>query len=54
VDKGSIWGDEPLTRSPSMEKVTRMPEVYLIGMEDKEPSSIMNAIGNGHRVAKVI
>jgi 2,4-dienoyl-CoA reductase (NADPH2) len=104
VDKDKILGGEPLMRSPSMEKVTRMPEVkyeeitnkgltvttkegkrqtieadtivtatsprlntellkaiegkvpevYLIGIEDKEPSSIMNAIGNGYRVAKAI
>ena len=99
-----IWGDDPLSRSPSMEKVIRIPEVqyeeitdkglnvttrdgkrqtieadtiitatsprlnkellkafegkvpevYLVGIEDEEPSSIMNAIGNGYRVAKVI
>jgi 2,4-dienoyl-CoA reductase (NADPH2) len=104
VDRGAIWGDEPLVRSPSMEKVTRMPEVqykemtdkglsvntsegkrqileadtfvtassprlntellkaieekapevYLVGIGDKEPSSIMNAIGNGYRIAKTI
>jgi 2,4-dienoyl-CoA reductase (NADPH2) len=104
VDTGTIWGDEPLLRSPSMEKVTRMPEVqyegitdkglrvvtkegnrqtieadtiitaasprlntellkaiegtvpevYLIGIEDKEPGSIMNAIGNGYRVAGAV
>jgi 2,4-dienoyl-CoA reductase (NADPH2) len=104
VDEDRIWGDEPLMRSPSMEKVTRMPEVkyqeitnqglsvitregkrqtieadtivtaaspglntgllkaiegkvpevYLIGIGDKEPSSIMNALGNGYRVAKAI
>jgi 2,4-dienoyl-CoA reductase (NADPH2) len=104
VDKGAIWGDEPLLRSPSMEKVTRIPEiqygemadkglsvvskdgkrltigadtiitaasprlntellktiegivpeVYLVGIEDKEPGSIMNAIGNGYRVARAI
>jgi 2,4-dienoyl-CoA reductase (NADPH2) len=104
VDKGMIWGDEPLMRSPSMEKVTRVPnveyeevidtglivttkegkrktidadtivtatsprlntellkavegkvrEVYLVGMEDNEPSSIMNAIGSGYRIARVI
>jgi 2,4-dienoyl-CoA reductase (NADPH2) len=30
------------------------PEVYLIGIEDKEPSSIMNAIGNGYRIARAI
>jgi 2,4-dienoyl-CoA reductase (NADPH2) len=104
VDKGSIWGDEPLLRSSSMEKVRRMPEVqceeitdkglivttkegkkqtieadtiimaasprlntellraiegiipeaYLVGSEDKEPSSIMNAVGSGYRIAKVI
>ena len=104
VDEGTIWGDEPLMRSPSMEKVTRMPEVqyeeitdkglivttregkrqtieadtivtatsprlntellkaiegkapevYLIGIDDKEPGSIMNAIGNGYRIAKAI
>ncbi len=104
VDKDFIWGDEPLFRSPSMEKVTRMPgvqyeeitykgltvitregkrqtieadtiitassprlntellksiegkapEVHLIGIQDKEPSSILNAIGNGYRIAKAI
>jgi pyruvate/2-oxoglutarate dehydrogenase complex dihydrolipoamide dehydrogenase (E3) component len=104
VDKGTIWGDEPLLRSPSMEKVTRMPEVryeeitdkglivttsegkkqtieadtiitaasprlntelleaikgkipevHLVGIEDKETSSIMNAIGNGYRLARAI
>jgi 2,4-dienoyl-CoA reductase (NADPH2) len=104
VDKDMIWGDDPFTRSSSMEKVTRMPEVqfeeisdkglsiitkegkrqtieadtiitaaspgintellksiegkvpevYLIGSKDKEPSSIMNAIGNGYRIAKAI
>jgi 2,4-dienoyl-CoA reductase (NADPH2) len=32
----------------------RVPEIYLIGMDDKEPSSIMNAIGNGYRVARGI
>jgi 2,4-dienoyl-CoA reductase (NADPH2) len=104
VDEGTIWGDEPLMRSPSMRKVTTMPgikyeeitdkgliittkegkrqtieadtivtatsprpntellkavegtvpEIYLIGMDDKEPSSIMNAIGNGYWVARGI
>ncbi len=104
VDEGSIWGDEPLLRSPSMEKVTRMagvrfeeitdkgltvttregrrqtieadtiitaasprpnmdlmkavegkvPEVYLIGAKDVQPSSIMNAIGDGYRTAKAL
>lgn len=104
VDEDLIWGDDPLVRSPSMEKVIRMPtikceeitdkgvivttgdgkkqtieadtiitaaspslnvdlfkaiegkvpEVYLIGGDDKEPSSIMNAIGNAHRTAKAI
>jgi 2,4-dienoyl-CoA reductase (NADPH2) len=32
----------------------RVPEAYLIGIDDKEPSCIMNAIGNGYRVAKAI
>jgi 2,4-dienoyl-CoA reductase (NADPH2) len=32
----------------------KSPEVYLVGIEDKEPSSIMNAIGNGYRLAKAI
>jgi 2,4-dienoyl-CoA reductase (NADPH2) len=32
----------------------RVPEIYLIGMDDREPSSIMNAIGNGYRVARSI
>ncbi len=104
VDEDLIWGNDPLVRSPSMEKVIRMPgtrceeitdygvvvttgdsgkqiieadtiitaanpnlntdlfdsikgkvpEVYLIGMDDAEPSSIMNAIGNGYRTAKAI
>jgi 2,4-dienoyl-CoA reductase (NADPH2) len=104
VDEESIWGDDPLVRSPSMDKVTRItgimceeitengliinigegvkqtieadtiftaaspglntdllkaiegkvPEAYLIGIEDKEPSSIMNAIGNAYRLAKNI
>jgi hypothetical protein len=31
-----------------------IPEAYLIGIEDKEPGCIMNAIGNGYRVAKAI
>jgi NADPH-dependent 2,4-dienoyl-CoA reductase/sulfur reductase-like enzyme len=102
VDEAAIWGDEPLVRSHSMEKVTRLPgvryeeitagglvvltaegrrltleadtiitapgprrdvelyrslqgmvpEVYLLGMDEREPASIMNAIGNGYRVAK--
>jgi 2,4-dienoyl-CoA reductase (NADPH2) len=104
VDEGTIWGDEPLLRSPSMRKVKtmpgiryekitgkgliiitregrrqdikadtivaatsprpdtgllkafegRVPETYLIGMDDKEPGSIMNAIGNGYWVARGI
>ena len=104
LDTAAIWGDEPLVRSPSMEKVTRIPgvqyeeitdrglvvvtkegrrqtieadtiitassprlntellkaveglvpEAHLIGMDDKEPGSIMNAIGNGYRVAKAL
>lgn len=104
VDENSIWGDEPLLRSPSMEKVRRMPQVqygditekglivttregrrqfieadtiisassprlntelfqailgkvpeaYLVGSDDKEPGSIMNAIGNGYRIASAI
>ena len=104
VDENAIWGDTPLLRSPSMEKVTRMPEVrydhitdkglivitkegkkeiieadtiitassprlntqllkafegkapevYLVGSEDPEPGCIMNAIGNGYRIAKAI
>jgi 2,4-dienoyl-CoA reductase (NADPH2) len=32
----------------------RVPEIYLIGMDDKEPGSIMNAIGNGYRAARGI
>jgi hypothetical protein len=32
----------------------KAPEIYLLGIEDKEPNSIMNAIGNGHRVARAI
>lgn len=32
----------------------KAPEVYLIGMGDKEPGSIMNAIGSGYRIAKAI
>jgi len=32
----------------------KAPETYLIGIEDKEPSSIMNAIRNGYRVARAI
>jgi len=32
----------------------KAPEVYLLGLEDKEPSSIMSAIGNGYRVARAI
>lgn len=32
----------------------KAPEVYLIGIDDKEPSSIMNAIGNGYRTARAI
>jgi 2,4-dienoyl-CoA reductase (NADPH2) len=32
----------------------KVPEVYLLGMDDKEPGSILNAIGNGYRVAKAI
>jgi 2,4-dienoyl-CoA reductase (NADPH2) len=104
VDEDLIWGDDPLVRTPSMEKVIRMPEVrceeitdkgvvittsegrkqtieadtiitassprlntdflkavegsvsevYLIGVDDKEPSSIMNAIGNGYKTAKAL
>jgi 2,4-dienoyl-CoA reductase (NADPH2) len=104
VDADSIWGDEPLLRSPAMEKVTRMPcvqyneikdkeliittkdgkrqtikadtiitaasprlnmellkdlqgkvpELYLVGSQDKEPGSIINAIGDGYRIAKVL
>jgi 2,4-dienoyl-CoA reductase (NADPH2) len=104
VDEDVIWGDEPLVRSPSMEKVKRMPgiqydeitneglsiitgdgerytieadtiitasrprlntelfdaieskvaETFLVGFGDKEPSSIMNAIGNGYRIARAI
>jgi 2,4-dienoyl-CoA reductase (NADPH2) len=104
VDENAIWGDTPLLRSPSLEKVTRMPEVryeqitdqglavitregkkefieadtiitassprlnmqllkavegkapevYLVGSGDPEPGCIMNAIGNGYRIAKAI
>ena len=32
----------------------KAPEVYLLGLEDKEAGSIMNAIGNGYRVARAI
>jgi 2,4-dienoyl-CoA reductase (NADPH2) len=32
----------------------KVPEVYLLGKDAKEPGSIMNAIGNGYRVAKAI
>jgi 2,4-dienoyl-CoA reductase (NADPH2) len=32
----------------------KVPEVYLVGMEDKESGSIMNAIGNGYRIARAI
>ncbi|MBN2417981.1 MAG: FAD-dependent oxidoreductase [Deltaproteobacteria bacterium] len=32
----------------------RAPEVYLVGMEDREPSTIMNAIGNAFRLAQEI
>jgi 2,4-dienoyl-CoA reductase (NADPH2) len=32
----------------------KVPEVYLLGRDAKEPGSIMNAIGNGYRVAKAI
>jgi 2,4-dienoyl-CoA reductase (NADPH2) len=35
VEEGSIWGDEPMLRSPSMEKVTRMPEVRYEEITDK-------------------
>ena len=104
VDENAIWGDTPLLRSPSLEKVARMaevryeqitdkglvvttreektvlieadtiitassprlntellravegkaPEIYLIGSEDPEPGCIMNAIGNGYRIARAI
>jgi thioredoxin reductase len=30
------------------------PEIYLVGMEDREPGSIMNAIGNGFLLAQGI
>jgi thioredoxin reductase len=30
------------------------PEVYLVGKDDEEPSSIMNAIGNGFWLAQGI
>jgi len=29
-------------------------EVYLVGMDDKEHGSIMNAIGNAYRIAKAV
>ena len=32
----------------------KVPEAYLIGIEDKESCCIMNAIGNGYRIAKAI
>jgi 2,4-dienoyl-CoA reductase (NADPH2) len=104
VEEGLIWGDVPMLRSPSMEKVIRMPEVhyeeitdkglivtskegrrqvveadtfivttnsgpdygllknldgkapeiYLVGAGNREPNTIMNAIGNGYRIAKAV
>jgi hypothetical protein len=30
------------------------PEVYFVGKDDKEPSTIMNAIGNGFWLAQGI
>jgi hypothetical protein len=32
----------------------KAPEVYLVGIEDKEASSIMNAISNGYRIARAL
>ncbi len=32
----------------------KVPEAYLIGIDDKEPGYIMNAIGNAYRVARAI
>jgi 2,4-dienoyl-CoA reductase (NADPH2) len=32
----------------------KVPEVYLLGFDAKEPGSIMNAIGSGYRVARAI
>ena len=32
----------------------KVPEVHLIGLNDKEPGSIMNAIGNGYWTARGI
>jgi hypothetical protein len=32
----------------------KAPEIYLVGIKDKEPGSFMNAIGNGYRVARGI
>jgi 2,4-dienoyl-CoA reductase (NADPH2) len=32
----------------------KVPEVYLLGMDDNEPGSIMNAVGNGYWVARGI
>ncbi len=104
VDRGEIWGNEPLLRSPSMEKVVRMPgvrceeiidnrlvittgkgekltvkadtiiaaasprpnielfravqgrapEVYLVGINNSGPRSIMNAISDGYWTARAI
>ena len=30
----------------------KVPEIYLIGSQDNEPGSILNAIGDGYRIAK--
>lgn len=32
----------------------KAPEVYLVGVTDKEPGSIMNAIGGGYSIARAI
>ncbi len=32
----------------------RVPEIYLIGKDEKEPGSIMNAVGNGYWIARGI
>jgi 2,4-dienoyl-CoA reductase (NADPH2) len=32
----------------------KAPETHLLGIDDKEPNSIMNAIGNGYHVARTI
>jgi len=34
VDESTIWGDEPLLRSPSMEKVTRIADAHFDEITD--------------------